>query len=283
MPSVRARRGISRAASVLPLLALGVGACRALLGIDDPGPPPDAPVSDASTQDAPSNDGGPDGQLDATPGDAGDPCFGRGRAVIYERFDVPPKYEVGPPGLDGGVFQQDGGVQISVGETGFAGEAYVKFTLPPNTQAPPGDWQTGSLGLDLLIKTLGASAPPVSDTLIRVRSATSAKELRLVRATDDAGPKYLLEPGLDPLPTLPVGEPFRLELRFPMIAADSGAKGAYRISMPDGGELTAEVSPDFRFGGDSVRLEVSIGSIKQGPQGAPLLKYTIDNVVLCLQ
>jgi len=292
MPSVRARRGISRAASILPLLALGVGACRALLGIDDPGPPPDAPVSDATTQDALSDgalaqdDGGaPDARADSdgTDADAGDPCEPRvgSTVVVCARFD---------PGEDAGYTVAGNGGRLLIRQGGAIAEVRTKANGTPLGEAYlvffrsgselPATWTSATVDLDLTISELEkqSSGSLIIDTLVRVRPAQNSKEIRIDRYTPNTGgARFQLDPGPD-LGQLPLGTPFHITMKVPFGAGSASTtittNAGVIQSVTDGGSLPATPSS----------LEVSLGIIQPtGQPEPPKAKYTFDNVVVRVQ
>ncbi|MFO0642215.1 MAG: hypothetical protein U0183_23515 [Polyangiaceae bacterium] len=279
---------------MLPLLALGVGACRALLGIDDPGPAPDGPLSDATVQDAPADgallrDGGaPDVDLDARVdsdggADAGDPCEQRAGStvVVCARFDAGEDAGYTIAGSGGRLLIRQGEATADVRTEANdkpLGDAYLVFFRSGSDL--PATWTWATVDLDLTVSEIEKQSPgsTIIDTLLRVRAAQNNKEIRIDRYTPNAGsPRFQLDPGAD-LGQLPLTTPLHITLKVPFGAGSASVtittNSGVLQSVTDGGALPS----------NPPSLEISLGIIQPtGQPEPPKAKYSFGNVVVRVQ
>jgi hypothetical protein len=297
MVSLLSRGGVRRVL-VLPLFLAGLGACRLLLGIDDPGPAPGeadaapndgALPTDGSTPDVLTDAGGDDGGLDG-----GGLCS---KPLVSESFTGDASYSAftDVDGGGGGLKVSSSGVLVTVGTgTGQAHSASIKFS-----DLRAGDWKTGILEVDLTLGACGvneecvggqcsngscvvndAAAVPVTDTLMLL-TTLGAKGVGLQRTTTTAQTFRFLE-STEPTVDIPKKERVRLSYTF---ASGTGDASVARIVVTrvDGG--SAEYSDPkmrrFEFPQTDSGLELSIGAF--GVSAPAGLSYTIHKVSLCVQ
>jgi len=273
MASLLSRTGVRRVL-VLPLFLVGLGACRLLLGIEDPGPA--LGEADAAPNDGALPTDGPtapdvltDARVDIDDGglDGGGPC----EEVVSESFTGDASY-TSTTDVDGGLKLRDAGMVVTVGSgTGQASAAYIKFELIRPK------WNTAFLDVDLTFDLVGTSSLTVNDRLILLQNPDQPKvELGLERTTDgNATTFHLIDTPRTPLPLTPTK---RVTLRY-VVPSDVGDASVGR-TVVTGANTFTYVNPTALKPG---RLELSIGALGVALPPPPALSYTIHKVTLCVQ
>lgn len=263
---------------VLPLFLVGLGACRLLLGIDDPGPalgdadaapndgalPTDGPTAPDADARVNIDDGGLDG---------GGPC----RLLVDESFTGAASYTSTSNGEGGVRLAADGGIQITVGSgTGQATRALVEFTA-----LPAGEWKTAILKVDLTLNAIGTSDASVTDRIIQLQSSNAKSSVGLERTTDMLGSTYrVFDDQAGPPATIiniPLGKPVNLTYTVASELGDPKV-GMITVSSP---AVTNPHSSVLKT--DDGKISLSIGSLGIATPPLPLLSYTVHKVSLCVQ
>lgn len=265
---------VRRVTLVIPLLLVGLGACRVLLGIDDPGPDR-GPEADATPNDgALPTDGPPapdvltDARVDIDDGgiDGRGPC----EDLVRESFTGDASYS-STTDVDGGLKLRDGGMRVTVGSgTGEASAAYIKFDL----LRPK--WNTAILDVDLTFDLVGMSTVPANDRLIRLQNPDETGEVGLERTTSgNTTTFHLLDIARTDLKLTPTK---RVTLTY-VVASNVGDASVGRTVVTGTSSFTYANPTALKQG----RLELSIGALGVSSPPPPALSYTIHGVRLCVQ
>jgi len=279
MLSLLSRAGVRRVL-VLPLFLVGLGACRLLLGIDDPGPAL-GPEADATPNDGALPPDGPtapdvltDAGVDSDGLDGGGPC----RLLVDESFAGAASY-TSTSDVDGGgvTLAAAGGMQITVGSgTGQATRAFVEFTA-----LPAGAWKTAILKVDLTLNAIGTSDASVTDRIIQLQSSNGKSSVGLARTTDMLSRTYrVFDDQQGPVATIidiPLGKPVKLTYTVASELGDPKV-GMITLSSP---AVTNPHSSVLKT--DDGKISLSIGSLGIATPPPPLLSYIIHKVTLCVQ